>query len=74
MEPISREDLAEYIKNMRQTLGMNMTQFSKLTGISTQTLTKWERQEVYPKNIQASINKIRQSVRVEIERRRREEA
>ena len=70
MEQVSREDFAEFVLNMRKSLGVNRTDFSRISGISTHTLARWEKQLIYPRKVDEKIKKIRDSVKVELKRRR----
>lgn len=72
VEPVSREDFAEFVINMRNSLGMSIRSFGKLSGFSPVTLTSWETQSKYPRCIDQKIKKIRETVKSEIRRRRTE--
>lgn len=72
VEPVSREEFAEFVLNMRNSLGMSRQDFGKLSGIPPITLTSWETQYRYPRCIDQKIKKIRETVKSEIRRRRTE--
>lgn len=71
-EPISREDFAEFVYNMRQSLGASHYLFGKVTGIAAETIRKWEKQVVQPRDIDSKVEKIRQHVKTELRKRRAE--
>lgn len=72
MEPISREDFAEFVRNMRESLGMTQYGFAKQAGIAAETVRKWEKEASFPKNVDETLKMIRTFVKAEMHKRREE--
>lgn len=74
MEQLTKEDFSEFLVNMRNSLGMSQERFGKLTGHSPRTIEKWEREENFPRLVNEKVEKIREIVKREMERRRKKKA
>lgn len=71
MEQITQEDFAEFLYNMRRSLGLSREGFSKLSGFSPITLASWEKQSAFPRYVDEKIEKIREVVKAELSKRRK---
>lgn len=60
---VSREELAEYLVNMRTSIGYNRPNFAKLLGINNSTLWEYENMGYYPMDVYALIVTVRERVR-----------
>lgn len=68
---VSREELAEYLINMRTSIGYSQPNFAKLLGINSSTLWEYENMGYYPMDVYALIFTVKESVR-DVLRKRRE--
>lgn len=68
---VTREELAEFLINMRTSIGLSRPKFAKLIGISNSTLIDYENSEIRPHDVYALVETVRSTVREELNRRRK---
>lgn len=67
---VTREDFAEFVYNMRKSLGMGRKSFGDLIGASPSSVQEWEKMGVLPRNMDERIEEIKRMVKAEHQRRR----
>ncbi|WP_368657647.1 helix-turn-helix domain-containing protein [Metabacillus halosaccharovorans] len=69
-EEISPEDFAEFVINMRHSIGLTRRDFALAMGVNRGTVVFWERGNIIPSNFASILNTIRIVVKVRIRNKR----
>jgi len=70
VEPISREDFAEFVRNMRKAARITQKRLGELLGTDQPAINRWEHGAYMPREADVVIKRIREVVRREIQLRR----
>lgn len=70
VEPVSREDFAEFVMNMRTAARITQKRLGELLGTNQSAINKWETGAYMPRETDVAIKRIREVVRSEIQLRR----
>lgn len=70
-EPISREDFAEFLINMRNSANLGVREMAREIGTNHSNIRAWEGQRTFPHDVQTVVKKVREAVRRRIQMKRK---